>query len=49
METFALRDTLRDAKTMEEVEAVSDKLLEYNRDLNEYMRRATNEAEKGAP
>jgi hypothetical protein len=33
MEIFALRDVVRDAETMEEVEAISDKLLEYNRDL----------------
>jgi hypothetical protein len=33
MEIFALRDVVRDAKTMEELKTISDNLLEYNRDL----------------
>ncbi|MDR1666158.1 MAG: HD domain-containing protein, partial [Bacteroidales bacterium] len=35
-EIFALRDTVRDAETMEELEAVENKLLEYDDDLGKY-------------
>jgi hypothetical protein len=35
MEIFALRNVVRDAKTIEEVEAVNDRLLKYNLELRD--------------